>query len=252
MKALCKKIGKAIYNLLVKIGNIIPSSDDTGSRIDADSIKLDLKSISMDSMVKINELLKNCTIKRFNVGFLEMKTRMIKNELCGKVILNDKSPVITIKANCEVDRKKNMRTMKVKHVIRTLGVDNNLWEVMITTYCQCVVYANDWDQLLIQACNIYCDGLIKSNQLSQMSQYELVIPNIENIDIIQKRNYDGYIMTYGDNEKISQFIPYTDELSLDQYDNDELQTEDVVEASLESYKKSNTIIMDVIRRTNAC
>lgn len=245
-----RKIGSAIKEFFRKFGELLMVDEDPYFMEEETDYTIELKSSSMKSLVMINDLMKDYPIKKTDVGLLEVRTKKINNRMCKRLLLEEKSPIITIKANCEVDRKTNRRTMKVRHLIRTIGVDNNVWEISVTTYCQCITFVSDWDQVLIQACNIYCDGILRANDFSKISLFELLIPNIKDVDIIQKKTYDGYVMTYGDESKLCQFIPYYDMSSFSEFDNDELKSDDVKEKSLESYKKSNVIVMDVIKRSS--
>lgn len=207
------------------------------------------KTLSMSALVNITNLFKDCPIKNLNFGYSSVKMTPSYNDFIRYNVISNEKPTVVIKANCVTDRKLNVKTMKVQHIFYTVGLDGNLWKLRIITFCKGMIMTNDWDQLMIEACNMYCSGMITANHMDAFSKFKIEVPDMHSIDIISKHNYDGYLETYGNRADYYK-LGETSDLEYDDIDEDAPDSKESSEIALNELVDNRNMVVDVVRKAN--
>ena len=193
-----------------------------------------LNSVNLSVIADIVNSIKTRSLSMVELGVYSYDYKKNYNPTIGKKILEVDAPISFINVNCSTDRKRTMKTVKVKHVFYTICDDDCVWEYSLTTYCKSFTFNDDDDEVLIHVCNMLAYGILNISNIFNKSKYEIKVPDIRTIDIIGEKQYDGYIETYGDSEIFK-------EVDINETDIDNSDDIEIIE-------KKDSMIVDVYRK----
>lgn len=112
-----------------------------------------------------------------------------------KTIRRTQSPITFSKVTCNVYH--DTREFYISVYTYTIGIDNRLWEIVVTVRFVMDCITNIYDQVIQHACEKLIHSYMIENHLDILSKYEMKFQISSYTNLIKNSQYDGYSKIYG-------------------------------------------------------
>lgn len=203
--------------------------------------------LPIKEIVDIEKMINNLPIYKVKFGLINYTIEKVQNGPIKREIINTMKPVTFTKVSCEYFRSEKQREIRVTDSIYSIGIDQELWRIDISTFLMCLNHTSDFDDQLIEMCEMYANGVIRVLGLDNIFVQKISIRNFKESDILHKKCFEGYIRTFGDENKFQNYA--LDEICPIPDTNEATTIQNAVHRDdLNSFIRDNSMIVEVVRK----